>query len=1062
MTIDLQVLADNRDELLLAEVAAWLHNMGKLDPNFLVMQTNDSPDILGLYRIPPAHSSTGAYSFKRFAKPSVLKSIKSTFPYEDSTGVLYFPDENLREGIQQKGIEIEEIKQKLKSSDDKSFLGKQGKQLDKLKYNIGQSRGERDDNEKNLWQQYEADIEKVVVARNWPLGSLLTMFWEKEWFKKPSVQPYQPGSEEDPDYLRQPNPDILKEGWTMDLPALLLLAHGEVSGQEKKGLNQKGEYVDVADYLETSRRLQNLRLSTAFGYEKELGWKAWQQQRKDIIDWVLQNKSDPVSLYKKIQESFQPLTTALGDTQRPINEISLWNYSASTASLFKTALTQYFLTGEMPTPATMKWRLVAVRLNAFEFLFKSSQLADLLARLRTLKEFQRLVRFALEVETPIGSEVYADEHGAVFVIPAIAEETPKEQIEGTVMSLIQNALKNPKLLLKSEVELYGQGDLRPVIRVSEPRRGKMLNVQNILLQEEPTSTPSLDEMDQWWHRVGGICPVCGLRPVAYTEKGLPDFVTKEITQERKICGVCLARRGSRARDWATQRQNESIWNDEVADVNGRLALITGSFDLSLWLNGNLVRSLAIGKDAQEEWLVKPPTFARLRRIWDTTRRFWSEVQEEMLLKHKDDRRRLKIILNNASKLRPYHAYEMPLGKTMLTLVWIPERNGKPGYLVSADNLDYISRQLGAESGICNSPATAAIFVEDFIRKRFMDGQQTMPLKLFNTDDPPDRRQNLLQGARIIDTSHEDAAYATAIPILAEPRTFMMLVPADKALEVIKAIKTKYETEMGKVRNRLPLSLGAVFFGRRTPLFAALDAARHMFDRPSTPQPWQVHSKTDLAPTDDGWPRRVALTLERDGCSITLETPTVMGDDKTKDLWYPYWRVKGKPADREHWFIGPDGKHWVHVKDLREGDTVHLTPSTFDFEYLDVTSRRFEIYYNEDGSRPTHPTRPYYLEDLERLDELWEAFSQLSRTQLKQILQTIETTRQRWFGRENKKSLDDGTFQKFVRNTLANAQWPKAHPWKKLPNCDRLVEAALRGELTDLAELHLSILKEKKE
>ncbi|RLD03771.1 MAG: hypothetical protein DRI56_11975, partial [Chloroflexota bacterium] len=75
MTLDLKVLAGHRDELLLAEVAAWLHNMGKLDPNFLVMQTNDSPDILGLYRIPPAHSSTGAYSFKRFAKPSVLKSI---------------------------------------------------------------------------------------------------------------------------------------------------------------------------------------------------------------------------------------------------------------------------------------------------------------------------------------------------------------------------------------------------------------------------------------------------------------------------------------------------------------------------------------------------------------------------------------------------------------------------------------------------------------------------------------------------------------------------------------------------------------------------------------------------------------------------------------------------------------------------------------------------------------------------------------------------------------------------------------------------------------------------
>ena len=34
------------------------------------------------------------------------------------------------------------------------------------------------------------------------------------------------------------------------------------------------------------------------------------------------------------------------------------------------------------------------------------------------------------------------------------------------------------------------------------------------------------------------------------------------------------------------------------------------------------------------------------------------------------------------------------------------------------------------------------------------------------------------------------AYTPAIPILAEPRTFMALVPANKALAVVKAIKAK--------------------------------------------------------------------------------------------------------------------------------------------------------------------------------------------------------------------------------------------------------------------------------
>ncbi len=68
---------------------------------------------------------------------------------------------------------------------------------------------------------------------------------------------------------------------------------------------------------------------------------------------------------------------------------------------------------------------------------------------------------------------------------------------------------------------------------------------------------------------------------------------------------------------------------------------------------------------------------------------------------------------------------------------------------------------------------------------------------------------------------EQTPYIPAITILTEPRTFMALVPADKALNVAEAIRAKYEQEMSKVRNRLPLTMGIVFAGRRTPLPAIL-------------------------------------------------------------------------------------------------------------------------------------------------------------------------------------------------------------------------------------------------
>lgn len=152
---------------------------------------------------------------------------------------------------------------------------------------------------------------------------------------------------------------------------------------------------------------------------------------------------------------------------------------------------------------------------------------------------------------------------------------------------------------------------------------------------------------------------------------------------------------------------------------------------------------------------------------------------------------------------------------------------------------------------------------------------------------------------------------------------------------------------------------------------------------------------------------------------------------------------------------------MHVNDLKNGDTVTLTPSTFDFLWLDAAARRFEVSYDEKGRRPARPTRPYDLEDLNRLEEVWSKFSKLSRTQLKQTLQTIESARERWFDPDElEKSAKDGIFRQFVEDTLANAQWN----WKQFAQeqKDQLIAAAARGELTDWAELHLEILKEKTE
>jgi len=377
----------------------------------------------------------------------------------------------------------------------------------------------------------------------------------------------------------------------------------------------------------------------------------------------------------------------------------------------------------------------------------------------------------------------------------------------------------------------------------------------------------------------------------------------------------------------------------------------------------------------------------------------------------------------------------------------------------------------------------------------MRGNRT--LTLYNPEATSGKRQqNLLAGRRLIRTDYQKTAYSTAIPILAEPRSFLALVPADRSLDILRQIKLKYEREMGKVRNRLPLHLGAVYFSRRTPLRAALDAGQAMLQRRATPQPWRVaHMQVGALPADkhqlaDGtsqFQQTITLTLERADSALTWCVPAAMGDGATPDNWYPYVFFPQdrdgnvQPAGRQRAFKDPQGKWLVHAGDLQAGDQILFTPSTFDFEFLDTTSRRFEIHYNEDGRRASRPTRPFYLEDLDRLELLWRLLSHLERSQRYQVIATIEATRELWYGATSSQP-DDEVFTQFVHDTLAGAAWPHRRRWdatqrtwvdranddpqptgwRSIPRDwqQHLIQAGVRGELADLLELRMEILKER--
>jgi hypothetical protein len=281
-------------------------------------------------------------------------------------------------------------------------------------------------------------------------------------------------------------------------------------------------------------------------------------------------------------------------------------------------------------------------------------------------------------------------------------------------------------------------------------------------------------------------------------------------------------------------------------------------------------------------------------------------------------------------------------------------------------------------------------------------------------------------------------------LVVEPALFMALVPADRALEIVQEIKKKYDKEMARVRDRLPLHLGCVFAPRRTPLAAVLEAGRRILGVPSSWEKWTVEAQ--------GWQATFSQRARR----ITWDYPSKMQDEETDDRWYANL-LTADPSEAD-----PE-EHLMPVK-AASGE-VYIRPSYFDFEFLDTTARRFEVDYDrgEEGpQRATHPSRPWLLDDLPGLECLWKHFCNLEKSQRHQVVRGIEQAREDWFPDDPRRSWEDQTFRRFVRDTLAGANWPEKKTWAKQEKETReaLVTIGLNGQLADLYELHEQILKEK--
>ncbi|NOK58640.1 MAG: CRISPR-associated protein Csx11 [Chloroflexi bacterium AL-W] len=842
---------------------------------------------------------------------------------------------------------------------------------------------------------------------------------------------------------------------TEQLPDLLNHWHGQATNLQATFLRQylsrchNTAHFDKQEPLDSNKQnYPGTQISTPFGFETSVGsnltGQLWTLPWNSLTTY---NNSHRDVLFKSIQSLF---STVGADTRRPINEISLSDWGTLVGALYKTALATVVL-GQHPANHDLRWRLLSIRTDSLTYLTNITRLPDLEARKNTLQTAMNNVQALLEETYPLAAEVYRDENGSLYIVSDLPHLLSLQDDKGqTLLSYIQAQFATtdgeivPHIMLDSR-SWWGQDPNRT--RNDEiPPAGEILSFPVMLRSD-------ISVIHEGWRETRQtVCRVCGLRPC--------------VSSQLDYCQICKDRRKGRIFEWLND-QSRTIWLDEVADSNGRLALLTGIFDLTDWLNGSLVETLLLQESSvTNPAITKTASFARLRRIWQSTKTFWQETQPRISETLSDTRRRLKITLMNATGLIGNQTYKLDLrGRTDLSVLW------DGSHLISIDNLSYVAFQLGIKSENRRTPADAALAVGVWLEEN-----QNHTFQLI-ADDEKNKRFDI----RITNIDYQDVYYATSIPILAEPRTFMTLVPADKALDIAQTIQTKYEREMGKVRNRLPLHLGVIYFQRRTPLRAVLDAGKRMLGYRTVglkDEVWRVvqdaqtgklpDEKKQLAEDTQQFTETITIELEQSGRTLTWYVPARMGDGQTNDNWYPYVFIKGDVSGRSRIFkvLRPKGDDkteecWlIHASELQENDQIYFTPATFDFQWLDSTARRFEIAYDKDtGQRLNNWARPYLIDDLDTFKAIWKLIAGtngLTSSQMYALRDLVETKRESW-----QPTIDQcqrsGMFWQFCFDAVVSAEW-KNKPTDN--QFEHLTNWIVSGLFSDVIHLYMSIMKEK--
>jgi len=890
------------------------------------------------------------------------------------------------------------------------------------------------------------------------------------------------------------------------LLGLLQAGHGIVSGIEK---NLPGS---TSGYLDQS--VPHMWLPSPWGHPRRnlladppeiLSPQGWHQLVGEIrrvleeLGDLGTQKNQNVDSWRRWRESAigeeafirRAFLSTLAETRLPNNDVTLWDQSYVASALFKSAVAGALLNSSFPwtdggIKGNTRWRLLTVSLGAEHYEARAVKIGDWTGAQGAIEEFFCRVAELVEVDLAVGSLLYRDGAVAVFSFPG-------ERFDETVQAGWLNGWENWLQDWVDEIARDLDLETPPHVRLSSPSRSLVPMVREWKGARNTVAIPVHKPWDIRWltpsEARGHVCPVCGVR------------LNGDPTNKGKPCAVCRERRHHRRDAWLQgQLGYDTIWFEEVADRNGRLALLTFSLDLEEWLNGNRVDSLRA--QAIPEWARFNPVLDGTANPIDPQRAYASlvtYVRGKLASFNQTDP-----VLRN---LQEGYRYESDWPAFFQKIV--EDRADAPSW----DNLNndkraawlahQIFRKLPSPGRIYRFWREAEEFFRDLLRefrqlaarsdnpwrvqRAVITPQQTgcwkdkqvynssldgVPFSLFYLDElkgfvtissvgrilDPESSTSDLKG-RKLELVEEDltnrillevrdakrlprhkvhlGVYHPLIPLELSPLRFRVLVPLEVASECVDLAVAWWRERFARVWDRLPLRAGVIGFPRLVPYQAIVEAARNVEDDlTGKEETWQVQEIERRAGV-------AALRLRRKDGRETLRVVPATLPDGREDVFYPYLAVEDRQVRYPRDFQHPGGQIYRHVADLRPGDGIKVIPARMKTLFMDSTAARFDAT----------PSR--YLEDWAQMREVWALLQRVapSQTAVQQLRAELARLEKEWCSPTGSPSDVEELRHDTIRALLVH------HLSVRGAALTRLNEAAAQGYLQWAVDWHMTAVKQ---